>query len=226
MKQYILCIMLGIFLLASCQKEERFAEESATGYLSLTGITLQADIQTISSRAVDSELYVEILQNEETYRLYEPGTVPDKIELPAGTYQLRAYNAAFQMENPYEDLGNAVFYQEGTTFEVKAGEVTPLELKVPMINFGVTLRLPEEFAAYFGENYTFTVTSDRSVRLKEGETVYFPYSENMTFSYSLTAINGDDEVTASQGGTYTNVTSGTIYTVSYEMETQSLNITE
>lgn len=226
MKQYILCIMLGIFLLASCQKEERFAEESATGYLSLTGITLQADIQTISSRAVDSELYVEILQNEETYRLYEPGTVPDKIELPAGTYQLRAYNAAFQMENPYEDLGNAVFYQEGTTFEVKAGEVTPLELKVPMINFGVTLRLPEEFAAYFGENYTFTVTSDRSVRLKEGETVYFPYSENMTFSYSLTAINGDDEVTAPQGGTCTNVTSGTIYTVSYEMETQSLNITE
>lgn len=226
MKQYILCIMLGIFLLASCQKEERFAEESATGYLSLTGITLQADIQTISSRAVDSELYVEILQNEETYRLYEPGTVPDKIELPAGTYQLRAYNAAFQMENPYEDLGNAVFYQEGTTFEVKAGEVTPLELKVPMINFGVTLRLPEEFAAYFGENYTFTVTSDRSVRLKEGETVYFPYSENMTFSYSLTAINGDDEVTAPQGGTCTNVASGTIYTVSYEMETQSLNITE
>lgn len=226
MKQYILCIMLGIFLLASCQKEERFAEESATGFLSLTGITLQADIQTISSRAVDSELYVEILQNEETYRLYEPGTVPDKIELPAGTYQLRAYNAAFQMENPYEDLGNAVFYQEGTTFEVKAGEVTPLELKVPMINFGVTLRLPEEFAAYFGENYTFTVTSDRSVRLKEGETVYFPYSENMTFSYSLTAINGDDEVTAPQGGTCTNVTSGTIYTVSYEMETQSLNITE
>ena len=226
MKQYILCIMLGIFLLASCQKEERFAEESATGFLSLTGITLQADIQTISSRAVDSELYVEILQNEETYRLYESGTVPDKIELPAGTYQLRAYNAAFQMENPYEDLGNAVFYQEGTTFEVKAGEVTPLELKVPMINFGVTLRLPEEFAAYFGENYTFTVTSDRSVRLKEGETVYFPYSENMPFSYTLTAINGDDEVTAPQGGTYTNVTSGTIYTVSYEMETQSLNITE
>ena len=226
MKQYILCIMLGIFLLASCQKEERFAEESATGFLSLTGITLQADIQTISSRAVDSELYVEILQNEETYRLYEPGTVPNKIELPAGTYQLRAYNAAFQMENPYEDLGNAVFYQEGTTFEVKAGEVTPLELKVPMINFGVTLRLPEEFAAYFGENYTFTVTSDRSVRLKEGETAYFPYSENMPFSYTLTAINGDDEVTAPQGGTCTNVTSGTIYTVSYEMETQSLNITE
>lgn len=226
MKQYILCIMLGIFLLASCQKEERFAEESATGFLSLTGITLQADIQTISSRAVDSELYVEILQNEETYCLYEPGTVPDKIELPAGTYQLRAYNAAFQMENPYEDLGNAVFYQEGTTFEVKAGEVTPLELKVPMINFGVTLRLPEEFAAYFGENYTFTVTSDRSVRLKEGETAYFPYSENMPFSYTLTAINGDDEVTAPQGGTCTNVTSGTIYTVSYEMETQSLSVAE
>ena len=95
-----------------------------------------------------------------------------------------------------------------------------------MINFGVTLQLPEEFNTYF-KNYAFTVTSDRSVELKEGETAYFPYnSDKVTFSYSLKATNADGEESEPEGGTRNEVVSGTIYTVSYEMETQSLNITE
>ena len=95
-----------------------------------------------------------------------------------------------------------------------------------MTNFGVTLQLPEEFAAYFGDNYTFTVTSDRAVELKEGETVYFPYSENVTFSYSLKAVNADGEVSAPEGGTCTEVASGTVYTVTYAMETRSLSVAQ
>lgn len=226
MKQTILYLLLGIFLLASCQQED-ISSNTATGYLVLESIDMQVSQQTISSRAVDADLYVDILQEDAIFRQYGPGMVPDRIELPEGTYRLHVYNAAATLPDPYDGNGVAIFEYTGEPFTIEAnGRTLTEEIKVPMINFGVTLRLPEEFAAYFGENYTFTVTSDRSVRLKEGETVYFPYSENMTFSYSLTAINGDDEVTAPQGGTYTNVTSGTIYTVSYEMETQSLNITE
>lgn len=226
MKQTILYLLLGIFLLASCQQED-ISSNTATGYLVLESIDVQVNQQTVSSRAVDADLYVDILQEDAIFRQYGPGMVPDRIELPEGTYRLHVYNAAATLPDPYDGNGVAIFEYTGEPFTIEAnGRTLTEEIKVPMINFGVTLRLPEEFAAYFGENYTFTVTSDRSVRLKEGETVYFPYSENMTFSYSLTAINGDDEVTAPQGGTYTNVTSGTIYTVSYEMETQSLNITE
>lgn len=226
MKQTILYLLLGIFLLASCQQED-ISSNTATGYLVLESIDMQVSQQTISSRAVDADLYVDILQEDAIFRQYGPGMVPDRIELPEGTYRLHVYNAAATLPDPYDGNGVAIFEYTGEPFTIEAnGRTLTEEIKVPMINFGVTLRLPEEFAAYFGENYTFTVTSDRSVRLKEGETVYFPYSENMTFSYSLTAINGDDEVTAPQGGTCTKVTSGTIYTVSYEMETQSLNITE
>lgn len=226
MKQTILYLLLGTFLLASCQQED-ISSNTATGYLVLESIDVQVNQQTVSSRAVDADLYVDILQEDAIFRQYGPGMVPDRIELPEGTYRLHVYNAAATLPDPYDGNGVAIFEYTGEPFTIEAnGRTLTEEIKVPMINFGVTLRLPEEFAAYFGENYTFTVTSDRSVRLKEGETVYFPYSENMTFSYSLTAINGDDEVTAPQGGTYTNVTSGTIYTVSYEMETQSLNITE
>lgn len=226
MKQTILYLLLGIFLLASCQQED-ISSNTATGYLVLESIDVQVNQQTVSSRAVDADLYVDILQEDAIFRQYGPGMVPDRIELPEGTYRLHVYNAAATLPDPYDGNGVAIFEYTGEPFTIEAnGRTLTEEIKVPMINFGVTLRLPEEFAAYFGENYTFTVTSDRSVRLKEGETVYFPYSENMTFSYSLTAINGDDEVTVPQGGTCTKVTSGTIYTVSYEMETQSLNITE
>lgn len=225
MKQTILYLLLGIFLLSSCQQED-ISSNTATGYLVLESIDMQVSQQTISSRAVDADLYVDILQEDAIFRQYGPGMVPDRIELPEGTYRLHVYNAAATLPDPYDGNGVAIFEYTGEPITVEANGTTLIEeIEVPMINFGVTLQLPEEFNTYF-KNYTFTVTSDRSVRLKEGETVYFPYSENMTFSYSLTAINGDDEVTVPQGGTCTKVTSGTIYTVSYEMETQSLNITE
>lgn len=226
MKQTILYLVASIFLLASCQQEGQGTEKTATGYLSIEGIALQADVQTVSSRAVDEDLYVEILQDGERYSLYEPGTVLDKIELPVGIYQLRAYNGAAQMENPYERLGNPVYSSEAQSFDVEAGAVTSLELEVPMTNFGVTLILPEEFATYFGENYTFTVTRDRPVKLRTGETAYFPYSENVTFSYSLKATNADGEESEPQRGTCTEVASGTVYTVTYEMETRSLSVAQ
>ena len=226
MKQTILYLVAAIFLLASCQQEEQMAEETATGYLSIESIALQADVQIVSSRAVDADLYVEILKDGETYSLYNPGTVPDKIKLPVGTYQLRAYNEASLMENPYEELGHPVYASEAQSFEVKAGEVTLRDLEVPMTNFGVTLQLPEEFATYFGNNYTFTVTNDRQVELKTGETAYFPYSENVMFSYSLNATNADGEESEPQRGTCTEVASGTVYTVTYEMETRSLSVAQ
>lgn len=226
MKQTILYLLLGIFLLASCQQED-ISSNTATGYLVLENIDVQVNQQTVSSRAVDADLYVDILQEDAIFRQYGPGMVPDRIELPEGTYRLHVYNAAATLPDPYDGNGVAIFEYTGEPFTIEAnGRTLTEEIKVPMINFGVTLQLPEEFNTYF-KNYTFTVTSsDRALILKEGETAYFPYSENMPFSYTLTAINGDDEVTAPQGGTCTKVTSGTIYTVSYEMETQSLNITE
>lgn len=225
MKQTILYLLLGIFLLASCQQED-ISSNTTTGYLVLESIDVQVNQQTVSSRAVDADLYVDILQEDAIFRQYGPGMVPDRIELPEGTYRLHVYNAAATLSDPYDGNGVAIFEYTGEPITIEANGTTLIEeIEVPMINFGVTLQLPETFSTYF-KDYTFTVTSDRALTLKEGETAYFPYSENMPFSYTLTAINEDDEVTVPEGGTCTNVASGTIYTVSYEMETQSLNITE
>lgn len=227
MKQTILYLLLGIFLLASCQQEETLPDNAATGYLVLESIDVQVNQQTISSRAVDADLYVDILQEDAIFRQYGPGMVPDRIELPVGTYRLHVYNAAATLPDPYDGNGVAIFEYTGEPITVEANGTTLIEeIEVPMINFGVTLQLPEEFNTYF-KNYAFTVTSDRSVELKEGETAYFPYnSDKVTFSYSLKATNADGEESEPEGGTRNEVVSGTIYTVSYEMETQSLNITE
>ena len=227
MKQTILYLLLGIFLLVSCQQEETLPDNTATGYLVLESIDVQVNQQTVSSRAVDADLYVDILQEDAIFRQYGPGMVPDRIELPEGTYRLHVYNAAATLPDPYDGNGVAIFEYIGEPITVEANGTTLIEeIEVPMINFGVTLQLPEEFNTYF-KNYAFTVTSDRSVELKEGETAYFPYnSDKVTFSYSLKATNADGEESEPEGGTRNEVVSGTIYTVSYEMETQSLNITE
>lgn len=226
MKQTILYLLLGTFLLASCQQED-ISSNTATGYLVLESIDVQVNQQTVSSRAVDADLYVDILQEDAIFRQYGPGMVPDRIELPEGTYRLHVYNAAATLPDPYDGNGVAIFEYTGEPFTIEAnGRTLTEEIKVPMINFGVMLQLPEEFNTYF-KNYAFTVTSDRSVELKEGETAYFPYnSDKVTFSYSLKATNADGEESEPEGGTRNEVVSGTIYTVSYEMETQSLNITE
>ena len=224
MKQTILYLLLGIFLLSSCQQED-ISSNTATGYLVLESIDMQVSQQTISSRAVDADLYVDILQEDAIFRQYGPGMVPDRIELPEGTYRLHVYNAAATLPDPYDGNGVAIFEYTGEPITVEANGTTLIEeIEVPMINFGVTLQLPEEFNTFF-ENYAFTVTSDRSVELKEGETAYFPYnSDKVTFSYSLKATNADGEESEPEGGTRNEVVSGTIYTVSYEMETQSFHV--
>ena len=225
MKQTILYLLLGTFLLASCRQEETLPDNTATGYLVLESIDVQVNQQTVSSRAVDADLYVDILQEDAIFRQYGPGMVPDRIELPEGTYRLHVYNAAATLPDPYDGNGVAIFEYTGEPITVEANGTTLIEeIEVPMINFGVTLQLPEEFNTYF-KNYAFTVTSDRSVELKEGETAYFPYdSDNVTFSYSLKATNADGEESEPEGGTRNEVVSGTIYTVSYEMETQSFHV--
>ena len=225
MKQTILYLLLGTFLLAGCQQEETLPDNTATGYLVLESIDVQVNQQTVSSRAVDADLYVDILQEDAIFRQYGPGMVPDRIELPEGTYRLHVYNAAATLPDPYDGNGVAIFEYTGEPITVEANGTTLIEeIEVPMINFGVTLQLPEEFNTFF-ENYAFTVTSDRSVELKEGETAYFPYnSDKVTFSYSLKATNADGEESEPEGGTRNEVVSGTIYTVSYEMETQSFHV--
>ena len=220
--------------LFACQQEE-LPSNNNVGYLSLENISIQsADVETITTRAGDTDLYVEIWDEEGTSQVgetYGPGNIA-KIELEPGYYMLKAYNAAFLDQSSWTEnvKGDAVYYIDNKSFTIEAGKVNYLSVEVPMTNIGVHLALPEGFINWFNP-YSFNVSvGNRCVSITNGETVYFPAGE---ITYTLSATNNDEEEFQLEGSSskWVNeeneqiiITPGTIYVITYDYETQSLQL--
>jgi hypothetical protein len=230
MKKNILYILLGIFLLASCQQENEIP--SGTGYLSVEGIELQSQVVAeVTSRAVDESLTVDLYEGGQLVRTLTPEEMQNKIELePATDYMLKVYSANYRSESAWNNgtKGEPVYYK-AVPFEVTEGATTALKVKVPMITFAVCLNLTDVMGDWL-KNYTFSVTSgNRTVTLQGGETAYFPYSKGASFSYQLSVTNSDDETNVRPGSWGIDngeVEMNTLYTVTYNWATQALVVTE
>jgi hypothetical protein len=229
MKKNILYILLGIFLLASCQQENDIP--SGEGYLFVEGVELQSQMVTeVVSRAVDETLIVELWKGDTKVRVLSAQDMQDKIILEAANdYCLKVYSENYESEFAWdnETKGEPVYYKE-ELFMVEDGKTTPLKIKVPMITFAVCLDL-SEIAGDWLKDYNFTVTSGtRSVSLRDKEIAYFPYSEGAFFSYQLKIRNTDFEEKEQSGEWGKNedetLNMNTLYTISYNWETQSLAI--
>lgn len=229
MKKNILYILLGIFLLASCQQESDIP--SGEGYLSVEGIELQSQMVTeVVSRAVDETLIVELWKGDTKIRVLSAQEMQDKIKLEvADDYYLKVYSENYGSESDWdnETKGEPVYYKE-ETFVVEDGKTTSLKMQVPMITFAVSLDLSEIMGDWLND-YSFVVTSDtRSVSLRDKEIAYFPYSEGAFFSYQLKIRNTDFEEKEQSGEWGKNedetLNMNTLYTISYNWETQSLAI--
>lgn len=229
MKKNILYILLGIFLLASCQQESDIP--SGEGYLSVEGIELQSQMVTeVVSRAVDETLIVELWKGDTKIRVLSAQEMQDKIKLEvADDYYLKVYSANYGSESAWdnENKGEPVYYKE-VPFVVEDGKTTSLKIQVPMITFAVSLDLSEIMGDWLND-YSFVVTSDtRSVSLRDKEIAYFPYSEGTFFSYQLKIRNTDFEEKEQSGEWGKNedetLNMNTLYTISYNWETQSLAI--
>lgn len=227
---WLYTICLGLVGLFACQQEDLLSV-GETGFLSLENMTVEvANTESISTRAVVKDLYVEISSQDVTPEVtlkYNPGDIiPDKIELGTGRYALKIYNDTTLLDE------TPVFYKD-TIFDIEAGKVNYLSVKVPMINWGVQLDLPQNFADWFDEeNYTFTVKVGKAgevktVELKNEEIAYFPHSNDVTLSYQLIATNTDEEHFESEEITYDKVlSSGTIYVITYDYATKALRLLE
>ena len=239
MKQNLLYLILGIFLLASCQQEELTESKDAYGYLSLRSIIAQIEnVNNPASRAalptIDTEaLFVKICEGDKEVITYEPGEVPEKIQLPIGTYTAKAYNAAYQTyESWAEDAqGEPVFYGE-ETFTITADTHTEVTLEVSLYNFGITFQLGDNFDTYFktGQTELTLMCNGRNVTLDAGQQsstyVYFYLEENSKLNYTLVSRNDDDE-TVTLSGT-PEVANGKCYTLIFEFnpESRSLSVAE
>lgn len=205
MKQ-TLYTLLSLFLLISCQQEDILSEQGK-GYLQLTDLSLASPtIESVHTRAVDTDLYIEILSGTEPIQSYEPGQFPqEKIELEAGEYTLKAYNDAYKNKT-----ANAPQYYVETTFTIQAEKVTYPTISVPMVNVGISLAtLSDELQGLFNDvKLSFYTTDEQIVTvLQPGETVYMNYAEDITFTftYTLTATNADNETFTTEKKTYGNV---------------------
>lgn len=229
MKKNILYILLGIFLLASCQQENEIP--SGTGYLSVEGIELHSQVvKEVVSRAVDESLTVDLYKGGQLVRTLTPEEMQNKIELePAIDYMLKVYSTNYGNEFTWSNKtkGEPVYYKE-ETFVVEDGKTTSLKMQVPMITFAVSLDLSEIMGDWLND-YSFVVTSGtRSVSLRDKEIAYFPYSEGAFFSYQLKIRNTDFEEKEQSGEWGRNeneiLNMNTLYTVLYNWKTQSLAI--
>ena len=132
---WLYTICLGLVGLFACQQED-LPSVGETGFLSLENMTVEvANTESISTRAVDDDdLYVEISSQDVTPEVtlkYNPGDIiPDKIELGTGRYALKIYNDTTLLDE------TPVFYKD-TIFDIEAGKVNYLSVKVPMIKIGV-----------------------------------------------------------------------------------------
>ena len=222
MKHTILYIA-SILLCASCGQE--FALEQTLGHLSLSDVSMEAsDVQLISTRAEgDEPLIVELLQGEEV-KYSETYTDGMTLSCAPGSYTLQ-----IRSESYGTDENAAKYYYLHGPVEVKEGETTPIEepIEVPMINFGVTFSWPEDLKGFTEIKFNVEYGST-SKEIQTGETAYFDISDGKIISYSLSAKNEDMDPVFTKGsyGDEENETlkAGTIYTVFYKLETQTLEI--
>lgn len=219
---WLYTICLGLVGLFACQQED-LPSVGETGFLSLENMTVEvANTESISTRAVDNDLYVEISSQDVTPEVtlkYNPGdNIPSKIELGAGRYALKIYNDTTLLDK------TPVFYKD-TIFDIEAGKVNYLSVEVPMINIGVRLALPEGFSNWF-TTYSFTISDgNRSVSIANGETAYFTIDQDI--SYTLSVTNNDDEQkTDSKAITKDQIAAGTIYVITYDYATKALRLLE
>lgn len=222
MKHTLLYIATTL-LLASCGQEELPLGEQALGYLSLSAVEVEAsDVQLISTRAGETDdLIVALTDESEKMTEYD---YAETISCPPGTYTLEVYNKDYKEETEAAHY----YYKHAKSVIIKEKETETVEaIEVPMINFGVTFSWPEDLKGFteimFNVEYGST-----SKEIQTGETAYFDISDGKIISYSLSAKNEDMDPVFTKGsyGDEENETlkAGTIYTVSYKLETQTLEI--
>ena len=201
-------VIFGMLLiLAACQQEELTI--NGTGTLLLEDLHLQS----VQTKAVDTDLYVVIKQNGALLHSYEPGKVPASLPLTAGTYQLEIYN---QKPTDESVLVAAVYYWTGD-ITIRSNEINRLEVTIPMVNVGI--QLMDDLPSLFSD-YKLNITQNGSSRsIAKGEIAYFKASEPL--SYTLSATYQETQQTT-EPKTIQAPVAGFIYQIAYTVETKSV----
>lgn len=217
----LLYIILSVPFLIACSNEEQISMNNGEGMLVLNDLSRQKVVKSVvnTRNVVDTDLALEILTTDgNLYRDYHYAAghaLPDKFSLIPADYTLHAYTenaSSWPIEN---DGRGAAVYEIRQDFNVQQDWVTYLNVSVPMINYGVTYSVPENFSNWF-PTCQFTVTGDgRTCSLTSEQSAFFDPANVQGFSFTLRLVNKDGEVYDIEPQTYEDPKAGLIYNVTY-----------
>lgn len=215
----LLYIFLCLTLLTACRQDELPEAQGEA--------VLELDLQRIGgptmgvTRAIDDDLAIDILDADRVlYRHYNAGSVPKKIVLAPGSFIIQAYTTNQNTwKTANEGLGEACYFQE-TSVVLEYDMVKRLQMRVPMTNYAVGLKLPDLWDTLF-RSYTFRLKSgNRTVVIKEGERAYFDMADG-GFSYSLSATNTDGRTSSHSAINFTDIAAGKLFTLCYHYDSDA-----
>lgn len=198
----VLNAVLGCISLLALQACSSTGEElSAEGTLRVLPIEVktEADVEPLSTRAVDEALQVDIMQGSTVIRTFDAGSneLNGLISLPVGNYTLYAHSPQMQ-EAANDELGSPT-YTVSRDFKIVADQTTTLgNLEATQSNVGVLLQYQEQFMDLF-TSLSCTLSSPstgRSVTIsgtKNRDLTYFHVPANGTLQYTFEATNQDGE---------------------------------
>ena len=221
MKNKLLYLLFLLLMVTSCSHT---ADTPLLGTLELSIAVEQPVSSTVSTRAVDAELQVEVWSVDGATMLHKftPGQSPNRMTLEAGSYLLKAFTPNYQTTYGNDELGEAKYYAE-KVFSIEPAVVNRISCPVPMVNTAISLSLPEGFNTRF-TSYSFSIkqsTTSRTVSIEVGQTAYFDCTDGATsLLYTLTSINTDDEPNSDSNTL--SASAGTHYRITYAWETKCL----
>ena len=151
----VLSAVLGCISLLALQACSSIGEElSADGTLRVLPIEVktEADVEPLSTRAVDEALQVDIMQGSTVIRTYDAGSseLNGLISLPVGNYTLYAHSP--QMQEAANDEQGSPTYTVSRDFKIVADMTTTLgNLEATQSNVGV-LHRPQRHHFRHGES--------------------------------------------------------------------------
>lgn len=206
-------------MLVSCQQQELPSPSNQECILELD--LSCANKPAATTRAVDEDLAVTILDDEgRTYKYYSAGNIPAKIVLEPGTFTVCAHTENQKSWHTANGgKGEACYYGE-KEIVMEHDSRQKLSMSVPMLNYAVSLKLPELFNNLFN-SYAFTLSSgNRETIIQEGEKAYFDIKDG-GFFYALSTTNTDGATHAHSPIQFTEIQKGKLYLLKYSYDSDA-----
>lgn len=204
--------ILSILALVACQQSEHLQQG---GECILELEVARAGKPSVTSRAVDADLAVTILDaNGEEYLYYPAGAIPKKIVLEPGEFTVCAHTENLTTWPTANGGKGEPCYFASQHVEMEYDSRSRITMSVPMTNYAVGVGLPEFFDDLFSSHQFILKSGNREVAIQEGEKAYFDLSDG-GFYYALSATNTDGVSHTHSPVWFFDVQGGKHYLLSY-----------